>query len=157
MQLFLRQSFPLERFHATPWRINPFDDPYGEWPPSPWRFVRAVVARWYQWRREISETWPGNELDGLIRALCVSRYSFHLPERARQSAILRQYHPVEFGWNPASKKVAGMRSYGTKAVPDRFESMGFPRDYGWGSVWTLILLFGGGQCQGRILVTCGNA
>ena len=44
-----------------------------------------------------------------------------------------------------------------KAVPDRFESMGFPRDYGWGSVWTLILLFGGGQCQGRILVTCGNA
>ena len=52
MRLVLRQSFPLGRFHATPWRINPFDDPYGEWPPSPWRLTRAVVARWYQWRRE---------------------------------------------------------------------------------------------------------
>lgn len=118
MRLVLRQSFPLGRFHATPWRINPFDDPYGEWPPSPWRLTRAVVARWYQWRREEAGTWPEDELQILIRALCTSDYCFYLPEQARQSVILRQYQPVEFGWNPATKKAAGVRSYGTSLTQD---------------------------------------
>jgi CRISPR-associated protein Csb2 len=118
MRLVLRQSFPLGRFHATPWRINPFDDPYGEWPPSPWRLTRAVVARWYQWRREEAGTWPEDELQNLIRALCTSDYCFYLPEQARQSVILRQYQPVEFGWNPATKKAAGVRSYGTSLTQD---------------------------------------
>jgi CRISPR-associated protein Csb2 len=30
MRVVLKQIFPLGRFHATPWRVNPFDDPYGE-------------------------------------------------------------------------------------------------------------------------------
>jgi CRISPR-associated protein Csb2 len=104
MRLVLRQSFSLGRFHATPWKVNPFDDPYGEWPPSPWRLVRAVVARWYQWHREIGETWPAEELDSLIRALCASKYNFYLPEQARQSVILRQYQPAEFGMDPPNYK-----------------------------------------------------
>jgi CRISPR-associated protein Csb2 len=118
MRLVLRQSFPLGRFHATPWRINPFDDPYGEWPPSPWRLTRAVVARWYQWRREAAGTWPEDELEQIIRALSTSDYRFYLPEQARQSVILRQYQPVEFGWNPATKKAAGVKSYGTSLTQD---------------------------------------
>jgi CRISPR-associated protein Csb2 len=104
MQLVLQQSFPLGRFHATPWQINPFDDPHGEWPPSPWRLVRAIVARWYQWRREIGETWPTEELDSLILALCTSTYSFNLPEQARKCVILRQYHPAEFSMDPPNYK-----------------------------------------------------
>ncbi len=39
MRIVLKQIFPLGRFHATPWRVNPFDDPHGEWPPSPWRLL----------------------------------------------------------------------------------------------------------------------
>ncbi len=39
MPLILEQSFPLGRFHATRWNQNPFEDPYGEWPPSPWRLL----------------------------------------------------------------------------------------------------------------------
>src|SRR5579885_436440 len=110
MRLILRQSFPLGRFHATFWKANVFDkEVAGEWPPSPWRLTRAVVARWYQWRRETFGAWPEDELDTLIRALCNSEYRFYLPEQARQSVILSQYHPVEFGWNPASKKVAGVK------------------------------------------------
>lgn len=104
MRLILRQSFPLGRFHATPWRISPFDDHYGEWPPSPWRLTRAVVARWYQWRREEAGTWPEDELKHLIRALCRSDYRFYLPEQARQSIILRQYQPAEFGMDPPNYK-----------------------------------------------------
>ncbi|MGH7117373.1 MAG: type I-G CRISPR-associated protein Csb2 [Stellaceae bacterium] len=118
MRLVLRQSFPLGRFHATPWRINPFDDPYGEWPPSPWRLTRAVVARWYQWRREEAGTWPEDQIKKLIGALCTSNYCFYLPDQARQSTIMRQYQPVEFGSNPAAKKAAGIRSYGISLTQD---------------------------------------
>lgn len=120
MRLVLRQSFPLGRFHATPWRVNPFDDPFGEWPPSPWRLARAVVARWYQWRRENFGDWDRAELETLIRALSHSTYAFHLPVHARRGSSLRQYHPVEFGWNPAEKKKAGTRTYGTSLTQDNY-------------------------------------
>lgn len=122
MRLVLSQTFPLGRFHATPWRVNPFDDPYGEWPPSPWRFVRAVTARWYQWQREVGDQKEEKQLDDLVRALCDCSYRFHLPIHARRGTFLRQYHPVEFGWNPSPKKndKTGMRSYGTSLTQDNF-------------------------------------
>lgn len=120
MRVVLRQEFPLGRFHATPWRVNPFDDPHGEWPPSPWRLVRAVTARWYQWARE-AESEPGiDELERLQAALCRSTYAFHLPADSRKGRPLRQYHPTEFGWRPAQKKKAGTRSYGTSLVQDNY-------------------------------------
>jgi len=93
--VILRQEFPLGRFHATPWRVNPFDDPYGEWPPSPWRLVRAVTARWYQWVREAEMDPDLGKLEKLQRALCSSRYSFYLPPEARKGNSLRQYQPTE--------------------------------------------------------------
>jgi CRISPR-associated protein Csb2 len=138
MRLILCQSFPLGRFHATPWRVNPYDDPAGEWPPSPWRFVRAVVARWYQWSRETSDTPDLAQLDALVRALCDSAYSFHLPVQARRGSSLRQYHPVEFGWAPPPKKgkfISRMRAYGTSLVQDNFWSL--PRGDG-GAVWWFL-------------------
>lgn len=104
MQIVLQQLFPLGRFHATPWRANPFDDAFGEWPPSPWRLVRAVVARWYQWRRESIDALNEGELDPLVRALCDSSYRFHLPVLARRGDPLRQYHPVELEMDPPNFK-----------------------------------------------------
>jgi CRISPR-associated protein Csb2 len=74
MQIVLKQTFPLGRFHATPWRVNPYDDPHGEWPPSPWRLVRGVVARWYQWWREDPDRADGC-LNPLIDALCNLNYA----------------------------------------------------------------------------------
>lgn len=40
--------FPLGRYHATPWgrQVN---EAAVEWPPSPWRILRALFATW-QWR-----------------------------------------------------------------------------------------------------------
>ncbi|GAB4243130.1 MAG: hypothetical protein Kow00109_18920 [Acidobacteriota bacterium] len=104
MKIVLRQVFPLGRFHATPWRANPFDDPHGEWPPSPWRFARAVVARWYQWARESPEERPHGELDLLVKALCTSSYAFRLPPTARKGSPLRQYFPADFGMDPPNYK-----------------------------------------------------
>lgn len=113
MQIVLRQVFPLGRFHATPWKVNPFDDPYGEWPPSPWRLVRAVVARWYQWAREADPTPSPGELDGLVCALSSSSYRFHLPPHAWRGKPLRQYQPISLEMSPPNYK----EFRGTFAVP----------------------------------------
>lgn len=120
MKVILRQEFPLGRFHATPWRVNPFDDPHGEWPPSPWRLVRAVTARWYQKAREAEGEPDLAQLEKLQSALCKSTYAFHLPPDSRKGTPLRQYHPTDFGWRPAEKKKAGARSYGTSLVQDNY-------------------------------------
>lgn len=37
--------FPGGRYHATPWGHHP-NEGVPEWPPSPWRFLRALVAVW---------------------------------------------------------------------------------------------------------------
>lgn len=119
MRIVLRQTFPLGRFHATPWRANPFDDPFGEWPPSPWRLIRGVVARWHQWMRENPQQ-ASQWRDPLIKALCTSSFAFHLPVPSWRGTPVRQYHPVEFGWNPPNKKKAGVRSYGTSLAQDNY-------------------------------------
>lgn len=154
MRLVLRQSFPLGRFHATSWRVNPFDDPHGEWPPNPWRLTRAVVARWYQWRRETTGTWPEDEIQNLVRALCKSDYEFYLPEHAQQSFVLRQYQPVEFGWNPAEKKYAGRKSYGTSLIQDNAWCLPPDARVFWfinGEAWTEELVRILGCCLERIV------
>lgn len=38
-------SFTSGRFHATPWGRN-VNEASPEWPPSPWRILRAIVATW---------------------------------------------------------------------------------------------------------------
>jgi len=43
----LRFNFIAGRYHATPWdkQVN---EGTVEWPPSPWRLLRALIAVWYQ-------------------------------------------------------------------------------------------------------------
>lgn len=45
--LALSFTFPGGRYHATPWgrHVNEADL---EWPPSPWRIVRALIAVWHR-------------------------------------------------------------------------------------------------------------
>lgn len=154
MKVVLRQEFPLGRFHATPWRVNPFDDPYGEWPPSPWRLVRAVTARWYQWARECNPEPDVMQLEHLQSALCSSTYAFHLPHGARKGHPLRQYHPTEFGWRPASKNKAGTRSYGTSLGQDNYWCLPPEAPVWWfveGDDWVVDLQATLSKCLGRII------
>jgi len=153
MKIVLRQEFPLGRFHATPWRVNPYDDPHGEWPPSPWRLVRAVTARWYQRAREAENELDLAELERLLAALCKSAYAFHLPACARKGSPLRQYHPTEFGWRPAEKKKPGTRSYGTSLVQDNYWCVPPEAPVWWfidGESWTRELVAALGQCLARM-------
>lgn len=42
----IRLRFPGHRYHATPWDAH-VNEGRVEWPPSPWRILRALVATWY--------------------------------------------------------------------------------------------------------------
>jgi CRISPR-associated protein Csb2 len=56
--------FPLGRYHATPWNRS-VNEGATEWPPSPWRLLRALVATWYTRWPDL----PAVELDPLLDAL----------------------------------------------------------------------------------------
>jgi CRISPR-associated protein Csb2 len=56
--------FPLGRYHATPWDRS-VNEGATEWPPSPWRLLRALVATWYTRWPDL----PAPVLDGLLEAL----------------------------------------------------------------------------------------
>lgn len=47
----IRLSFPAGRYHATPWGRH-VNEAAPEWPPSPWRLLRGLVA---VWRRKCPE------------------------------------------------------------------------------------------------------
>ncbi|MBU1197283.1 type I-U CRISPR-associated protein Cas5/Cas6 [Candidatus Micrarchaeota archaeon] len=50
--LAVRINFIAGKYHATPWdkQVN---EGAIEWPPSPWRFLRALIAVWYQKGQDI--------------------------------------------------------------------------------------------------------
>jgi CRISPR-associated protein Csb2 len=56
--------FPLGRYHANPWD-RAVNEGASEWPPSPWRILRALVATWHT-------RWPelaASDFDALVDAL----------------------------------------------------------------------------------------
>jgi CRISPR-associated protein Csb2 len=64
MPATLAIRFPLGRYHATPWDHS-VNEGATEWPPSPWRLLRALVATWYTRWSDL----PATVLDGLLDAL----------------------------------------------------------------------------------------
>ena len=157
MQLILEQTFPLGRFHATPWKVFPYDDPHGEWPPSPWRLVRAVLARSYQLDREIADSTEAHAAlrESLVRAFATSNIEWQLPRSSWRGPGLRQYHPAEFKRVPASAKEPGMMAYNTTKVLDNFwvTANGNAAPILWhfdGPDWTLPLIAHLDACLARM-------
>jgi CRISPR-associated protein Csb2 len=56
--------FPLGRYHATPWDRS-VNEGAVEWPPSPWRLLRTLVATWHTRWPDL----PASALDRLLDAL----------------------------------------------------------------------------------------
>ncbi|HEX5271985.1 MAG TPA: type I-U CRISPR-associated protein Csb2 [Gemmataceae bacterium] len=54
MPITLQFTFPAGRYHATPWGRH-VNEGVAEWPPSPWRLLRALVATWRRKCPELSE------------------------------------------------------------------------------------------------------
>ncbi|MBO0802476.1 MAG: type I-U CRISPR-associated protein Cas5/Cas6 [Nocardiopsaceae bacterium] len=61
MPTTLAVRFPLGRYHANPWN-RAVNEGASEWPPSPWRILRALVATWHTRWPDL----PEDVIDGLL-------------------------------------------------------------------------------------------
>ena len=97
----LELRFPAGRYHATPWGRH-VNEGAVEWPPSPWRIVRSLIATWYLKARreeEISEL----TIRALADALASQPPVFRLPRAT--TAHTRHYMPYNEGKNEKTTKV----------------------------------------------------
>ncbi|MFZ5765184.1 MAG: type I-G CRISPR-associated protein Csb2 [Thermodesulfobacteriota bacterium] len=80
------------RYHATPWgrHVNEADV---EWPPSPWRIIRALIAIWH--RKIDRSQYPVDRLESLLAKLVESLPCYRLPEAIHSH--VRHYMPVREG------------------------------------------------------------
>lgn len=87
--LALELRFLTGRFHATPWARH-VNEGAVEWPPSPWRLVRALVSCW----KRLGSPFPEGLLVELLRALAEPPL-FCLPPSSRGHT--RHYVPTNDG------------------------------------------------------------
>lgn len=80
--------FPSGRFHATPWGRH-VNEGAPEWPPSPWRVLRALVATWKR-KLDGDPSCPPDVVGTLLRRL-VEPPGFSLPPASTGHA--RHYMP----------------------------------------------------------------
>lgn len=85
--IILRLDFERKRYHATEWGRN-INEGIVDWPPSPWRLLRAIISSWKTYRQDIPENvmWP------ILQVMLSSRVTFKLPP-ARE-AHTRHYVPL---------------------------------------------------------------
>lgn len=87
--LALALTFPSGRYHATPWERH-VNEGAVEWPPEPWRLVRALVATWHH-KVKHSGRHEETALRGLIGALALSLPEYSLPAATHNHT--RHYMP----------------------------------------------------------------
>jgi CRISPR-associated protein Csb2 len=98
--IVLELRFPAGRYHATPWGRH-VNEGAVEWPPSPWRIVRALIATWHLKTRCDVEI-PEQTMRALVDALSEPP-SFRLPRAT--TAHTRHYMPYNEGKNEKTTKV----------------------------------------------------
>lgn len=64
MSTTLAIRFPLRRYHANPWD-RAVNEGASEWPPSPWRLLRALMATWHTRWPDL----PAPVVEGLLDSL----------------------------------------------------------------------------------------
>ncbi|MEN6495743.1 MAG: type I-U CRISPR-associated protein Csb2, partial [Thermoguttaceae bacterium] len=89
----IRMTFPAGRYHATPWGRH-VNEGAVEWPPSPWRILRALVAVWHQKCPELT----AEQVRPVIEALTALPH-YYLPQVA--VAHTRHYMPLRDRGNTA--------------------------------------------------------
>jgi len=90
--LTIRLTFPAGRYHATPWGRH-VNEGEVEWPPTPWRILRALVATWHL--KADPQHYPETLLEQVIEKLAEEVPHYSLPRATR--AHTRHYMPVREG------------------------------------------------------------
>ncbi|MDE0075950.1 MAG: type I-U CRISPR-associated protein Csb2 [Caldilineaceae bacterium] len=85
--LAIRFAFTAGRYHATQWGRH-VNEGVPEWPPSPWRILRGLVATW---RRTLPDL-PTERVVPIVEALASENPKFHLP--AASTGHTRHYMPL---------------------------------------------------------------
>ena len=83
----LALRFPAGRYHATPWgqQVN---EGAIEWPPSPWRLLRALLATWHhKAKHEVSE----ETINLLMERLAETLPEYQLPSATTTTGHTRHY------------------------------------------------------------------
>lgn len=94
----LELSFPAGRYHATPWGRH-VNEGAVEWPPSPWRIIRGVIATWHlKAKDDIAEP----VMRSLTERLSVPP-RIYLPRAS--TSHTRHYMPYNEGKNEKTTKV----------------------------------------------------
>ncbi|MGA2260043.1 MAG: type I-U CRISPR-associated protein Csb2 [Acidobacteriota bacterium] len=138
MSLIIEQYFPLGRFHATRWNQNPFEDPYGEWPPSPWRLLRALAARWIQYSRETGDE-DRQARDELLRVLAAEVPGFFIPTLTLKGLPWRQYQPSEIKFSK-KKEIPEVKKAVRSLVLDNYRAIPRGEPIYW--IWPSLRLNG---------------
>jgi CRISPR-associated protein Csb2 len=86
MPVTIALGFPARRYHTTPWGKH-VNEGAAEWPPSPWRLLRSLVA---VWRMKMTEG-EGRPMPAVIRKL-LSPPDYFLPPASQ--AHTRHYMPL---------------------------------------------------------------
>jgi CRISPR-associated protein Csb2 len=89
MPVAVALSFPGGQFHATPWGHH-VNEALPEWPPSPWRFLCALVA---VWKRKLSKRLSLPAVEPVLSELAKSRPAFYLPPATLGHT--RHYMPLD--------------------------------------------------------------
>lgn len=87
--LAISMTFPAHRYHATPWgkHVNEADV---EWPPSPWRITRALIATWH--RKVHPDLFQQSTFERLLDKLAHVPPEFKLPDVVHTHS--RHYVPL---------------------------------------------------------------
>lgn len=83
-------EFPARRYHATPWDAH-VNEGRIEWPPSPWRLIRALLAVGYSkwnWGQQ-----PPEVVQSLVEKLIECEPAYSLPRAT--TAHTRHYMPTK--------------------------------------------------------------
>ena len=101
------------RYHATPWgqQVN---EGAVEWPPSPWRLLRALIATWHH---KAKAKVPRETLVSLIEALAGVAPEYALPPAS--SGHTRHYMPYIEGKKQNTTKVFDTFAHVQKGSPIR--------------------------------------
>ena len=85
--VLIELTFPGGRYHATPWGRH-VNEGAIEWPPSPWRLLRALIAVYWRKRRDLDLA----TVRSLVDSLASTPPQYVLPDGA--GAHTRHYMPL---------------------------------------------------------------
>jgi CRISPR-associated protein Csb2 len=92
-------EFTAGRYHATPWGHH-VNEGLVEWPPSPWRILRALLATGYT---KLGWEQAPREMRALVETLAATLPTYRVPPATLGHT--RHYMPVK-GWNRGAQKTS---------------------------------------------------